>query len=147
MVYIFCIWSYKNYMAITREKKNQKFTMFSKNSITWSNFRQYKSILWKRIGYVSWKKGIVYQSSYVDTPQQNIIVGRKNRHLLEVVQSFVFTTQVLKFSGRRYSKWNVFSSPWASTILSSYDLILSYHSTSIYPSHQSFKLFSVYSHT
>lgn len=40
--------------------------------------------------------GIIHQSSCVDTPQQNRAVERKNRHLLEVARSLMFTTHVPK---------------------------------------------------
>ena len=40
--------------------------------------------------------GIIHQSSCVDTPQQNSIAERKNRHLLEVARSLMFTTHMPK---------------------------------------------------
>ena len=40
--------------------------------------------------------GIVHQSSCVDTPQQNGVAERKNRHLLEVAHSLLFTSHVPK---------------------------------------------------
>ena len=40
--------------------------------------------------------GIIHQSSCVDTPQQNGIAERKNRHLLEVARSLMFTNNVPK---------------------------------------------------
>lgn len=40
--------------------------------------------------------GIVHQSSCVDTPQQNGIVERKNKHLLEVARALMFTTKLPK---------------------------------------------------
>lgn len=46
--------------------------------------------------YYVQKHGIVYKSSCVYTPQQNGIVERKNRHLLEVIQALMFTTNMLK---------------------------------------------------
>lgn len=42
-------------------------------------------------------QGIVHQSSCVDTPQQKRIAERKNRHLLKVARSLMFTTHVPKF--------------------------------------------------
>ena len=40
--------------------------------------------------------GIIHISSCVDTPQQNGVVERKNRHLLEVARSLMFSTNVPK---------------------------------------------------
>ena len=42
------------------------------------------------------KQGIIHQSSCVDTPQQNGEVKHKNKHILEVAQSLMFTTNVPK---------------------------------------------------
>ena len=47
--------------------------------------------------------GIVHQSSCVDTPQQNGVAERKNRHLLEVACSLLFTPMFLKIYGERLS--------------------------------------------
>ncbi|KAK0593418.1 hypothetical protein LWI29_036352 [Acer saccharum] len=41
-------------------------------------------------------QGIVHQSSCVDTTQQNGVTERKNKHLLEVARSIMFTTNVPK---------------------------------------------------
>ncbi|KAL9420128.1 hypothetical protein AB3S75_037830 [Citrus x aurantiifolia] len=43
------------------------------------------------------EKGIVHHSSCNDTPQQNGIAERKNKHLLEVARSLMFTTKVPKY--------------------------------------------------
>ena len=40
--------------------------------------------------------GIVHQSSCVDTSQQNRVAERKNKHLLKVIKSLMFTTHVPK---------------------------------------------------
>ena len=40
--------------------------------------------------------GIIHQSSCVDTPQQNGVAERKNRHLFEVSRSIMFTSNVPK---------------------------------------------------
>lgn len=40
--------------------------------------------------------GIVHLSSCVDTPQQNGVATRKNRHILEEARSFMYITYVLK---------------------------------------------------
>ena len=41
-------------------------------------------------------EGIIHQSSYVDTPRQNGVSERKNRHILEVARSLMFTANVPK---------------------------------------------------
>ena len=43
------------------------------------------------------KNGIVHEFTCVDTPQQNGIAERKNRHLLEVVRALLFQMSVPKF--------------------------------------------------
>ena len=43
------------------------------------------------------EQGIIHQSTCLGTPQQNGIVERKNRHLLEVARSLIFTTNVPKY--------------------------------------------------
>lgn len=49
------------------------------------------------------KLGIHYQTSCVYTPQQNGIAERKNRHLLEVARSIMFSMHVPKFYwGKQY---------------------------------------------
>ena len=42
------------------------------------------------------ENGIVHQSSCIDTPQQNGVVERKNRHLTEVAQSLMIVSNVPK---------------------------------------------------
>ena len=41
-------------------------------------------------------QGIIHQSSCIDTPQQNGVAERKNRHLLDVVRSIMLTMNVPK---------------------------------------------------
>ncbi|KAL5816220.1 hypothetical protein ACOSQ3_024598 [Xanthoceras sorbifolium] len=43
------------------------------------------------------QEGIVHQSSCPETPQQNGVSERKNRHILEVARSLLFTSNVPKF--------------------------------------------------
>ena len=43
------------------------------------------------------EKGILHQSTCVDTPHQNGIVERKNKHLLEVSHAFMFKMSVPKY--------------------------------------------------
>ena len=42
------------------------------------------------------KEGIIHYSSYNDTPQQNGIAERKNRHLLEITRALIFQMNVPK---------------------------------------------------
>lgn len=42
------------------------------------------------------EQGIIHQTSCVDTPAQNGVAERKNRHLLEVARSLMFTMGVPK---------------------------------------------------
>ena len=41
-------------------------------------------------------KGMLHQSSCVNTPQQNGVSERKNRHLLEIARSLLFASNVPK---------------------------------------------------
>ena len=43
------------------------------------------------------KKGIVHHSSCNDTPQQNGVAKRKNRHLLEIDRALLFSTKTPKY--------------------------------------------------
>jgi hypothetical protein len=43
------------------------------------------------------EKGILHQTSYPDTPPQNGVAERKNRHILEVARSLMYTMNVPKF--------------------------------------------------
>ena len=55
-----------------------------------------ESILTKS-GHPFFKKvRIVYQSSYIDTPQQNGVIERKHHHLLKVTQALLFQKNVPK---------------------------------------------------
>ena len=40
--------------------------------------------------------GLFIKKTYVDTPQQNGVAERKNRHLLEVARSLLFSMNVRK---------------------------------------------------
>ena len=46
--------------------------------------------------YLQRKKGIIHYSSYNNTPQQNGIVERKNRHLLEIIRALILQMNVPK---------------------------------------------------
>jgi transposase InsO family protein len=41
--------------------------------------------------------GIEHQTPYVNTPEQSGVAKRKNRHLLEVARSLMFTMNISKF--------------------------------------------------
>ena len=56
------------------------------------------------------KNGIIHQSSCVDTAQQNRVAKRKNKHLLEVARSLMFTMGVSNYF-------------WGEAILTAYYLI------------------------
>ena len=43
------------------------------------------------------EKGIHHQSTCVNTPQQNGIVERKNKHLLEVAHAIMFSMNVPRY--------------------------------------------------
>ena len=43
------------------------------------------------------EKGILHQSSCSDTPEQNGIVERKNKHLLEVAWAMIFYMNIPKY--------------------------------------------------
>ena len=43
------------------------------------------------------EKGIIQQSSCNDTPQQNGVAERKNRHLLEITRALLFSTKTPKY--------------------------------------------------
>lgn len=51
------------------------------------------------------KQGIVHESTCVHTPQQNEVVERKNRHLVEVVRKLLFQSNVPKLLlGKRFNR-------------------------------------------
>ena len=41
-------------------------------------------------------EGIIHESSFVNIPQQNQVAERKNGHLLDTTQAFLFQNHVLK---------------------------------------------------
>jgi len=42
------------------------------------------------------ENGVVHEFTYVDTPQQNGVAERKNRHLFEVTRALLFQMDVPK---------------------------------------------------
>ena len=96
LVYIFHRWSHSCVLAL-----------FAKRQIwCWTNIQNFSQILHTDNGkeyfnqilgeYLN-KNGIVHQSSCPNTPQQNDIAKRKNRHLLEVARSITFSTNTPKY--------------------------------------------------
>ena len=55
-----------------------------------------KEYLNKILGKFFLEKGIVHQSSCKDTPQQNGVTERKNKHLLEVARALLFSKNITK---------------------------------------------------
>lgn len=51
----------------------------------------------KEFGSFLFTKGILHQTSCPDTPPQNGVAERKNKHLLEVTRSLMYTMNVPKF--------------------------------------------------
>ena len=49
------------------------------------------------LGNLLKEKGIYHQSTCADTPQQNGIAERKNKHLLEVARAIMFSLNVPKY--------------------------------------------------
>ena len=49
------------------------------------------------LGYFFKEKGIVQHNSCIDSPQQNVVAERKNRHILEVTRALLFTNNVRKY--------------------------------------------------
>lgn len=49
------------------------------------------------------EKGIILETSCIHTPQQNLVIERKHRHLLEIARELRFTNQVLgRMDNNRY---------------------------------------------
>ena len=78
----------------------QKFYKMVKNQfktkiqiLRTDNGREYYNVV---LGNFLSSEGIIHQSSCVETPQQNGVSERKNRHLLEVARSLLFSTNVPK---------------------------------------------------
>ena len=59
-----------------------------------NNAREY---FYSMLGNYLSQQGIVQMNSCVNTPQQNGVTERKNRHLLEVARSLMFSTGVPKY--------------------------------------------------
>ena len=51
----------------------------------------------QNLGNYFLENGIIYQTSFVGTPQQNGLVKRKHKHLLQVAKALMFARNVPKF--------------------------------------------------
>ena len=71
-----------------QEKKKKKQVFRSDNGNEYFN---------KILGTYFLEKRIIHQRSCIDTPQQNGAIERKNKHLLEVARSLMFTTKTHKY--------------------------------------------------
>ena len=81
--------TFKNFFSMVKTQFNTQIQIFRTD-----NGKEYfKNILGKFLE----AEGIVHQSSCIDTPQQNGVAERKNKHLLEVARSLMFTTNVPKY--------------------------------------------------
>ena len=90
---------------LLKEKSDVCFVFISFHSMILTQFQtqiqilrtdngtEYFNTIW---GDCLQKHGIIYQSSCVDTIQQNGVDERKNRHLLEVALALMFTTNMPK---------------------------------------------------
>lgn len=75
--------------------------MIKNNSMQTSRcFQSTNGWKWKYIGHVFGlyfqDNGIIHQNSHIDTPQQNGVTKRKNKHLLEVAYTLMFSTNISK---------------------------------------------------
>jgi transposase InsO family protein len=81
--------------SVFRTFRNMIKTQFTKKIriLRFDNAKEYISSSFA--SYLS-DKGIIYQTSYAHTPQQNGVVERKNRHLLDVARYLLFHMHVPK---------------------------------------------------
>lgn len=79
---------FKKIYNIVQTQFNTKIKMVRSD-----NGREYFS---KTLNNFFAEKGIIHQSSCIDTPPQNGIAERKNRHLLEVTRALMFSTKIPK---------------------------------------------------
>ena len=80
--------SFKKFYNMIQTQFHAKIQVLKTN-----NARDYFNSI---IGEFLLREGIVHQSSYIDTPQQNGISKRKIKHLLEVARAVMFSSYVLK---------------------------------------------------
>lgn len=90
------IWSKKcvsrflqnDWKSITTKKKKKINLFHSDNGKVY--FNEY-------LGKFLKEKGILHHSTYRDTPQQNSIAEKKNKHVLEVARAIMFSMHVPKY--------------------------------------------------
>jgi IS30 family transposase len=81
--------AFKNFYALVRNQYDAKVEIFrSDNGTEYVN---------NEFDYFLVSNGIIHQTTCVNTTSQNGTVERKNRHLLEVARSLMFTMNVPKF--------------------------------------------------
>ena len=79
---------FKNFHSMIQTQFQAKVKIFRSDNA--------KEFFNSNLGNYFVSQGIIQQSSCADTPQQNGITERKNRHLLEVARSLMFTMNVPK---------------------------------------------------
>ena len=94
--------TFKDFHSMIQNQYNTNIQIFHTN-----NGKEYFNFI---LGEFFSQKRIIQQSTYTNTPQQNGIAARKNRHLLEVAKSLMFNSNVPKHF-------------WGDAILTSYYLI------------------------
>lgn len=89
------------YLVNEKNEVEQVFKSFHRHNLSqifgYLEVIMERSILTWILGNFFLENGIIRQSSCVDTPQHNSIAKRKNKHLLEVTRSLLFSTKVLKY--------------------------------------------------
>ena len=92
-----------HFCAFHAEIKNQ-FNVSIKTLCT-DNAGEYFS---HSLGSYLCEHGIIHQSSCADTPSQNGVAERKNRHLLETARALLFQMHVSKFFRLMPCLWLLF---------------------------------------
>jgi transposase InsO family protein len=72
----------------------QNFHAYAKKVIRTDNGTEYVNIAF---GAFLYHQGILHQTFFPDTPPQNGMAERKNRHILEVARSLMYTINAPKF--------------------------------------------------
>lgn len=99
-------WSHENNIGLLREKFEVEEIFKKFYAIVCTQFQEKiqifrsdncKELFSTILGNFFLLKGILHQSSCNDTPQQNRVAKRKNRHLLEVAKALCFTSKIPKY--------------------------------------------------